>query len=222
MKNTYQLLTEKYVKLSESLEPEQRTFNDPDNGLEIEIDGDDDNSGTLHYMGYEFPISKQAKGTHVVYFVGSLVNGKEFKVADYTQFTKVLAALERGEVKPTTSTSSMFSKVQRAQPGEMVTVYYPNRRIPGEYIEKQRIYMTNNQAEKYIYDMYMKHGNKIFLSGEEGKESNPLYGYATDNANYSNDYSKYWDLTRWASKMNLAAHRGGFKGSNIIGGRSRE
>ena len=130
----------------------------------------------------------------------------------------VLDAIDSGEVKPSASSSSVFSKVARTQPGQMVPVYYINPHNPrGEYIEREREYMTNSQAEKFILDMYRKVGNKIFLKGKEGKENNPLRGYATDNANFKDKYSQYWDLSRWMSKMNMADFRGGHKASNIIG-----
>jgi hypothetical protein len=156
--------------------------------------------------------------------VGNVANGKVIPAKDPTQFTKVLAAIDRGEIKPSTkSASSMFSKVQRTQPGEMVPVYYIDPENPkGDYLEVMRTYMTNPQAEKYILDMYRKHGQKIFLSGYKGKKYNPLYGYATDNINFKDKYSQYFDLTRWMSKMNLADYRGGHKGANIVGHRSKE
>jgi len=225
MRNTYKVLAEKYELLYEAgLEPEQKMFNDPDNGLEIEVDDEDPTSGTLHYMGFEFPVSKLNKAGTIQYMIGNVANGRVIPAKDPTQFTKVLAAIDRGEIKPSTkSASSMFSKVQRIQPGEMVPVYYINPKDPrGEYIEKMREYMTNPQAEKYILDMYRKHGQKIFLKGDEGKAYNPLYGYATDNANHKDRYSQYWDLTRWMSKMNFADFRGGHKGANIIGHRTAE
>jgi hypothetical protein len=81
--------------------------------------------------------------------------------------------------------------------------------------------MTNPQAEKYILDMYRKHGNKIFLKGYKGKKYNPLHGYATDNTNFKDKYSQYFDLARWMGKMNLADYRGGHKGPTIIGRRSK-
>jgi len=223
--NSYQILAEKYELLYEAgLEAEQKMFNDPANGLEIELDDEDPSSGTLYYMGYEFPISKLNKAGAIQYMVGNVANSKVIPASDPSQFTKVLAALDRGEVKPSTkSASSMFSKVQRTQPGEMVPVYYIDPVDPrGEYLEIMRTYMTNPQAEKYILDMYRQHGQKIFLSGYKGKKYNPLYGYATDNINFKDKYSQYFDLTRWMSKMNFADFRGGHKGANIVGHRSKE
>lgn len=222
MRNQYQLLMEKYEIITESLEAEKRTFDNPDDGLSIEISDEDPNTGTLHYMGYEFPLSKVQKGGGITYYVGSVATGKTYTVRDYTQFTKVIAGIDRGEVKPSTSTSSVFSKAKSSTEQELVPVYYPDQRNPGNLIKKMRIYMTNPQAEQFIYDMYQKHGNAIFLKGEEGKAHNPLYGYATDNANFRDEYSQYFDLTRWSSKMNLASHRGGHKSTNIIRGGSRE
>jgi len=223
------LLESKYQTIAESLEPEKQMFDDPTNGVELEVDDEDNSNGVLHYMGYEFPISKTYKAGVIQYIVGSITSSKTFMAKAPDQFTKVLAALDRGEVKPAASakagglTSSPLSKVHRVQPGEMVPVYYINPRDPrGEYIEKMREYMTNPQAEKYILDMYRKHGQKIFLTGDEGKAHNPLSGYATDNANHKDKYSQYWDLTRWISKMNFADYRGGHKGANIIGHRSKE
>jgi len=229
--NPYKLLAEKYTQveaLLESLEPEKKMFDDPANGVELEIDDEDDNNGTLHYMGYEFPISKTYKAGVIQYLVGTTVNSKTFMAKAPDQFTRVLAALDRGEVKPAASAkaggmvSSPMSKVHRVQPGEMVPVYYINPKDPrGEYLEVMRTYMTNPQAEKYILDMYRKHGQKIFLTGQEGKAHNPLYGYATDNINFKDKHSQYFDLTRWMSKMNLADYRGGHKGANIVGHRSK-
>lgn len=222
--DSVRLLEEAYVKLHESLNPEASMFNDPDVGLSIEIDDEDDSSGTLHYMTYEFPITK-AKGPrgNIEYYVGKLGTGGKAIAAgiDPKNFQRVLDAIDNGEVKPSTPTSSsMFSKVGRTQPGQMVPVYYIDPSDPrGEYLEIEREYMTNPQAEKYILDMYRKVGNKIFLKGKEGKEHNPLRGYATDNANFKDKYSQYWDLSRWMSKMNLADFRGGHKGSNIVGTR---
>ena len=215
------LLEETYSRLLESLNPEASLFNDPDMGLSIEIDDEDDSSGTLHYMTYEFPITK-AKGSrgNIEYYVGKLgMGGKTIAAGiDPHNFQRVLDAIDSGEVKPSASSSSVFSKVARTQPGQMVPVYYINPHNPrGEYIEREREYMTNSQAEKFILDMYRKVGNKIFLKGEEGKENNPLRGYATDNANFKDKYSQYWDLSRWMSKMNMADFRGGHKASNIIG-----
>jgi len=229
--NPYKLLAEKYTQveaLLESLEPEKKMFDDPANGVELEIDGEDDNNGTLHYMGYEFPVSKTYKAGVIQYIVGSITNSKTFMARAPDQFTKVLAALDKGEVKPQVAkaggiASSPMSKVHRVQPGELVPVYYINPKDPrGEYLEVMRTYMTNPQAEKYILDMYRKHGQKIFLTGQEGKAHNPLYGYATDNINFKDKYSQYFDLTRWMSKMNLADYRGGHKGANIVGHRSKE
>lgn len=223
------LLESKYQALLESLEPEKRMFDDPNNGVELELDDEDPNNATLHYMGYEFPISKTYKAGVIQYLVGTTVNSKTFMAKAPDQFTRVLAALDRGEVKPAASAkaggmvSSPMSKVHRVQPGEMVPVYYINPKDPrGEYLEVMRTYMTNPQAEKYILDMYRKHGQKIFLTGQEGKAHNPLYGYATDNINFKDKYSQYFDLTRWMSKMNLADYRGGHKGANIVGHRSKE
>lgn len=207
-------------QVSETLDREADMFADPETELSIEVDDDDRDNGVLNYMGYKFPLSKTIGPGRITYFVGDVATGKSITVANPDQFSKVIAAIDRGEIKPAKETSSsIFSKVQRAEPGQMVTVYYPNRRIPGEYIEKERVYMTNDQAEKYILDMYRKHGNKIFRTSEEG--DNPLHGYATDNMNYTSEYSRYWDLTRWMSKMNLADYRGGFKGANIVGKRSK-
>jgi hypothetical protein len=219
MKKSLHLLQEVYSqRILESLDQEARMFADPDTELFIDIDEEDRDTGTLHYMGYTFPLSKVMKGGAITYIVGDVATAKSITAPSPEYFSKVLAAIDRGEIKPSKeTTSSIFSKVQRVQPGELVTVYYPHRRIPGEYIEKERIYMTNDQAEKYILDMYRKHGNKVFAKGEE----NPLYGYATDNANYSSQYSRYWDLSRWMSKMNLADYRGGFKGTNIVGRKSK-
>ena len=219
--NPYKLLTEKYTQvqaLLESLEPEKKMFDDPTNGVELEVDDEDNNSGTLHYMGYEFPISKTYKAGVIQYIVGSITNSKTFMAKAPDQFTKVLAALDRGEVKPATSakagglTSSPLSKVHRVQPGEMVPVYYPHPKIPGEKVEKMREYMTNPQAEKFILDMYRKHGNRYV---------DYIKGYATDNANYKDQYSQYFDLGRWSSTMNFADYRGGHKGANIVGHRSK-
>ena len=222
--DSVRLLEEAYVKLYESLNPEASMFNDPDVGLSIEIDDEDDSSGTLHYMTYEFPITK-AKGPrgNIEYYVGKLGTGGKAIAAgiDPKNFQRVLDAIDNGEVKPSTPTSSsMFSKVGRTEPGQMVPVYYINPHNPrGEYVEREREYMTNSQAEKFILDMYRKVGNKIFLKGEEGKAHNPLRGYATDNANFKDKYSQYWDLSRWMSKMNMADFRLGHKGSNIVGTR---
>jgi len=222
------LLESKYQALLESLEPEKRMFDDPNNGVELELDDEDPNNATLHYMGYEFPISKTYKAGVIQYIVGSIANSKTFMARAPDQFTKVLAALDKGEVKPQVAkaggiASSPMSKVHRVQPGELVPVYYINPKDPrGEYLEVMRTYMTNPQAEKYILDMYRKHGQKIFLTGQEGKAHNPLYGYATDNINFKDKYSQYFDLTRWMSKMNLADYRGGHKGANIVGHRSKE
>jgi len=226
--NSYQILAEKYELLYEAgLEAEQKMFNDPANGLEIELDDEDPSSGTLYYMGYEFPISKLNKAGAIQYMVGNVANSKVIPASDPSQFTKVLAALERGEVKPSTkTTSSMFSKVHRMTTGEQVPVWYIHPRT-GEYYSVMRTYMTNADAEKYILDMYRKKGNAIFKSGY-GKESdwkgdiNPLKGYATDNQNYTDEKYKYVDIGKWASKMNLADYRGGHKGANIIGHRSKE
>jgi len=222
------LLESKYQALLESLEPEKRMFDDPNNGVELELDDEDPNNATLHYMGYEFPVSKTYKAGVIQYIVGSITNSKTFMARAPDQFTKVLAALDKGEVKPQVAkaggiASSPMSKVHRVQPGELVPVYYINPKDPrGEYLEVMRTYMTNPQAEKYILDMYRKHGQKIFLTGQEGKAHNPLYGYATDNINFKDKYSQYFDLTRWMSKMNLADYRGGHKGANIVGHRSKE
>jgi hypothetical protein len=227
--STTKLLEERYQRVLESLEPEKAMFDDPEGETELEIDDEDPNNAVLHYMGYEFPVSKVYKAGVIQYMVGGVTNGRIYSAKSVDQFSKVLAALDRGEVKPAAfakaggMTSSPMSKVQRVQPGEMVPVYYINPKDPrGEYIEKMREYMTNPQAEKYILDMYRKHGQKIFLTGQEGKAYNPLNGYATDNANHKDKYSQYWDLTRWMSKMNLADYRGGHKGPNIIGRRSKE
>jgi len=215
MRNQYKVLTEKYELIAEAgLEPEQKMYNDPDNGLEIEVDDEDPTSGTLHYMGFEFPVSKLNKAGTIQYMIGNVANGRVIPAKDPTQFTKVLAAIDRGEIKPSTkSASSMFSKVQRTQPGEMVPVYYPHPKIPGEKVEKMREYMTNPQAEKFILDMYRKHGNRYV---------DYIKGYATDNANYKDQYSQYFDLGRWSSTMNFAQHRLGHKGANIIGHRTAE
>jgi hypothetical protein len=66
----------------------------------------------------------------------------------------------------------------------------------------------------------LKEMSQIEFKGKEGKEHNPLRGYATDNANFKDKYSQYWDLSRWMSKMNMADFRGGHKASNIVGNRS--
>ena len=95
MRNQYKILAEKYELLYEAgLEPEQIMFNDPKNGLEIELDDEDPSSGTLHYMGYEFPISKINKAGAIQYLVGNVANSKIIPAKDPSQFTKVLAALE--------------------------------------------------------------------------------------------------------------------------------
>jgi len=218
------LTQEQYDQINESLEPEASMFKDSQTELSIELDDEDPNNGTLHYMGFEFPVSKTRKAGSIQYFVGNVANGKIVSAQSPEQFSKVLAAIDRGEIKPSTkSTSSMFSKVHRVQPGEMVPVYYIDPADPrGEYLEIMRTYMTNPQAEKYILDMYRKHGNKIFLKGYKGKKYNPLHGYATDNTNFKDKYSQYFDLARWMGKMNLADYRGGHKGPTIIGRRSKE
>jgi len=221
------LTQEQYDQINESLEPEASMFKDSQTELSIELDDEDPNNGTLHYMGFEFPVSKTRKAGSIQYFVGNVANGKIVSAQSPEQFSKVLAAIDRGEIKPSTkSTSSMFSKVHRMTTGEQVPVWYIHPRT-GEYYSVMRTYMTNADAEKYILDMYRKKGNAIFKSGY-GKESdwkgdvNPLKGYATDNQNYTDEKYKYVDIGKWASKMNLADYRGGNKGSNIIGHRSKE
>ena len=230
------LLQEKYTQIDallESLEPEKKMFDSPQHGVEIEIDDEDDNNGTLHYMGYEFPLSKTYKAGVIQYIVGTTVNSKSYMAKTPDQFTKVLAALDRGEVKPAASggagggmTSSPLSKVQRMTTGEQVPVWYIRPKT-GEYYSVMRTYMTNADAEKYILDQYRKKGNAIFKSGYGDNfdwkgDSNPLKGYATDNQNYTDEKFKYVDIGKWASKMNLADYRGGHKGTNIIGHRSKE
>lgn len=220
------LLEETYFRLLESLNPEASLFNDPDSGLSIEVNDEDNSSGTLHYMTYEFAITKTKSpyGT-MEYYVGNLGTGGKAIAAgmDPYNFQRVLNAIDAGEIKPPApSSSSIFSKATRMQPGQMVPVYYVNPKNPqGEYLEREREYMTNSEAEKFILDMYRKVGNKIFLKGEEGKKHNPLRGYATDNTNFRDKYSQYWDLSRWMSKMNMADFRGGHKGVNIVGKRSK-
>ena len=60
----------------------------------------------------------------------NITNGKIYSATKVDQLSKVLAGLDRGEVKPSALqktgglTSSPMSKVHRVQPGEMVPVYY--------------------------------------------------------------------------------------------------
>ena len=214
-------------QINESLEPEASMFQDPETKLSLEVDDEDPNNGTLHYMGFEFPVSKSRKAGTIQYFVGNVASGKMVHAQSPEQFSKVLAAIDKGEIKPSTkSNSSMFSKVQRMATGEQVPVWYIRPKT-GEYYSVMRTYMTNADAEKYILDQYRKKGNAIFKSGYGDSfdwkgDKNPLKGYATDNQNYTDEKFKYVDIGKWASKMNLADYRGGHKGANIIGHRSKE
>jgi hypothetical protein len=230
--NITKLLEERYQRILESLDPEKAMFDDPASGIELEVDDEDPNNATLHYMGYEFPVSKLYKGGVIQYMVGSVTSGKVYSARSVDQFSKVLKGLDNGEVKPSALkktgglTSSPMSKVHRMATGEQVPVWYIRPKT-GEYYSVMRTYMTNADAEKYILDMYRKKGNAIFKSGYGDNfdwkgDKNPLKGYATDNQNYTDEKFKYVDIGKWASKMNLADYRGGHKGTNIIGHRSKE
>ena len=204
--------------LSEGLEPEISLFNKPAQELYIDMDEEDSGSGTLHYMGYEFPVTKTTKGGMVQYFVGNVATGKTIQGRTPNDFSKVLAAIDAGQIKPSTHTSG-GPKVRRYELGTSVPVWYTNP-YNGKPYMKYKKYMPPQQAEKFIIDLYRSQGNRIFAKGDES----PLYPWATDNDNYKNEFSQFIDLKKWMSKFNFAdrdPRKSGYA-AGILGKRTRE
>jgi len=112
-----------FFRLDESLTAEKQLFDNPQDELEIEIDGDDDNEGTIHYMGYDFPISKRNAGGHIEYILGSVAQSVTIRGNAPNAFIKVIQAIDAGKVPARAAAkSSIFGRVQPDIP-ETVIIY---------------------------------------------------------------------------------------------------
>lgn len=188
-----------YYQLDESLTAEKQMFDNVQDDFTLEIDTEDDNEGTIHYMGYDFPISKRNMGGHIEYIVGNVAKSVVIRGNGPNAFIKVIQALDDGKVPAQTkSNSSMFSKVQRDIP-QTVTIELANGK------SKDYLYVEPGKVDALVTKLYDEFGPDKY--GEEMKK------YATDRPS-GDIHNPYIPITMTA-RQNVFRHKLGTKAGSI-------
>lgn len=187
-----------HSRIDESLEIEKQMFDNPADELSLEIDEEDPNEGIIHYMGYDFPISK--RGTAFVeYIVGNVAKSVVIRGNGPNAFKKVIDAIDQGKVPAVTqSNSSIYSKVQRDIP-QTVTIELAGGKV------KEYYYVEPGKVDALVTKLYDEFGPDKY--GEEVKK------YATDRPS-GDIHNPYIPISQTA-RQNVFRHKLGTKAGSI-------
>lgn len=185
--------------LEESLKAEKLLFDNPAEDRELEIDEEDDNEGLIHYMGYEFPVSKTNRGGHVSYLVGSVAKSITISGNGPNAFLKVIAALDAGKVPAVSKQkSSIFTKVQRDIP-DVVEIKMMNGKL------KEYMYVAPGDVDALVTRLYDEYGPNDYTE--------VMKQYATDRPS-GDIHNPYIPITQTA-RQNVFRHKLGTKDGSI-------
>jgi hypothetical protein len=184
--------------INESLDVERQTYNSPEEDFTIEVDPENPDEGIIHYIGYEFPISKTLKAGGVQYFVGSLGSGKIIAGDKFGAFKKVKHAIMNGEVNPSVHTNTGGAvKVPRQLPDTV--------EIETKQGTKTYHYVAPGEVDHFVTTIYNKYGPDKYLE--------VLKDFATDRP--SGDIHNPYIALNQTVRQNVFTHKLGSKGNAV-------